>query len=74
MDDGSGPIRPFTRMLAGLLGLAAIVGGVTFLVAAPWSLGPTTALVVVLEGPFALSIGALFLKAAWTGSSPAWPD
>jgi hypothetical protein len=70
MNDGSGPLSYPIRITAGVLGVYLAFGGLLLASAALsmrfWS--------AILEGVAGLFLGFLFVRAAWTGWSPAWPD
>ncbi len=72
MNDGSGPLSIPARVAAAVLGAYLLVGGVLL------SLTGATHLprlwVGTLEGVGTVFLGAVFVAAAKTGRSPAWPD
>jgi len=72
MNDGSGPLSIPVRVAAAVLGTYLLVGGVLL------SLTGATHLpglwVAALEGVGTVFLGAVFVRAAKTGRSPAWPD
>jgi len=70
MNDGSGPLSKPVRILAALLGAYMGAGG---LLLAFGGLASHTWLAVI-SSAVGLGLAALFVRAAITGWSPAWPD
>jgi len=70
MHNGAGPIKTPVRVAAGILGLYMGAGGILL------ALGALSAHVwlAVLAALMGLWLAFLFVRAAITGSSPAWPD
>lgn len=71
-DDGSGPLTMPVRAVAAVLGLFFVVGGVLIFATGVSELPGLW--IPVLEGVVGVLLGGLFLVAAKTGRSPAWPD
>ena len=70
MNNGSGPIKKPVRIIAAALAIYLAAGGILL------AFGSLSAHVwlAALNALAGLWLGCLFLRAAITGSSPAWPD